>query len=72
MDRLVEIKQENGLKDDFYVKYLTAKLGILTEEYYSLLNCKSSKAHKIHDYVMLVRKTMIKTKHCLNRAHGIY
>jgi hypothetical protein len=64
MDRLTEIKKANGLKDEFYIKYLNEKLVILRKEY---SNCKS----KDHNYVMLVRKNITETKYCLKRANGI-
>jgi hypothetical protein len=65
MDRLTEIKKENGLRDTFYIVYLMTKLEVLTEEYDELLKCKSNKARKIHDHVMTVRKNMIETKKLL-------
>lgn len=66
MDRLVEIKQELGLKDTFRIMYLTEKLDFLTEEYSALSNCITP---EVHEYVMLLKKNIVETEDCLKRVN---
>jgi hypothetical protein len=68
MDRIIEIKRENGLKDNFQVKYLTGKLILLGEEYNSLLNSHSYASPIIHNYLLSLRETIIVTYDLLNEA----
>ena len=55
-----------GVQDEFYIKQLTEKLDFLTEEYNELLTCITP---EVHEYVILLKKTIFDTEYCLKRAN---
>ena len=73
MDRLIKIKKEIGLKDDFYIRYLNDKLEFLREEYEILLNDNDEtllfdNSLERDNYVILVRASITKIKYLLKQV----